>query len=177
MLHGEEREGGTPTLSDVPPTLRRPCPRVLCSREPHALTLVSPHPRAQYFNYTDTKLHYFSDAVLSGNPSALLAVNDGVKHPISRYSAWETYTCGESNDFTEIPASRYVNGSQWHELSFLGTAWAAAGVRYPAPVLGAYLAAVNSVGGAVSIDAQLFRNGSINSQQVAVLAAAAHRTT
>lgn len=136
------------------------------------LTLLMP----QYFGYDDDKLYPYSEAVRSGNPLALLALNHGVQHPISRYSAWENYTCGESNDFTEIPVSRFVNGSLWHELSFIGSAWAAPGVRYSAPVLGAYLAAVNSIGGAVSIDAQLFRNGSINAQQVAVLAAAHARS-
>ena len=101
-----------------------------------------------------------------------MALNQGVVHPISRYSIWEDYTCGESNDFTEIPHTRFVSGSQWHTLSFLGSAWAAPGLRYDSATLGAYIAAVNAAGGVVSVDVQLLRNGSMNAQQVGVLGAA-----
>lgn len=125
-----------------------------------------------YFNYTEEKLAPYLTAVRAGNPAALLALNHGVMHPISRYSRWEDYTCGESNDFTEIPASRFVNGSQWHTLSFLGTAWAAPGERYNASALGEYIGAVNGVGGAVTVDVQLLRNGSMNAAQTAVVGAA-----
>lgn len=125
-----------------------------------------------YFNYTEQKLQPYHDAIRAGNPAGLVALNHGVVHPISRYSEWEDYTCGESNDFTELPAARFVNGSQWHTLSFLGQAWAAPGVRYNGSALRAYVRAVEAVGGAVTVDAQLFRNGSINAEQVAVLAEA-----
>jgi hypothetical protein len=111
-------------------------------------------------------------AIRAGNPSGLVALNQGVVHPISRYSIWEDYTCGESDDLTEVPKSRFVNGSQWHTLSYLGTAWAASGIRYNASYLGSYISAVNSVGGVVSVDVQLFRNGSMNALQTSVLAAA-----
>jgi hypothetical protein len=122
-----------------------------------------------YFNYTDAKLEPYFTAARAGNPEALIALNHGVVHPIARYSAWEDYTCGESNDFSEVPATRFVNGSQWHTLSFLGAQWAQAGVRYNASALGSYVRTVNAVGGVVTVDAQLFRNGSINAQQVGVM--------
>jgi len=122
-----------------------------------------------YFNYSDTKLEPYFTAARAGNPDALLAFNHGVKHPISRYSAWEDYTCGESDDFSELPTSRFVSGSQWHELGYLGEQWAQGGVRYNATVLGPYVRAVNAVGGVLTVDAQLFRNGSINAPQVGVL--------
>ena len=124
------------------------------------------------FNYTPAKLRPYFDAVRAGNAGGLLAQNVGVRHPISRYSPWEDFTCGESNDLVEVPAARFVNGSQWHTLSFLGEAWAAGGVRYNATYLADYVRAVNAVGGVVTVDAQLFRNGSINAAQVAVIGAA-----
>ena len=111
-------------------------------------------------------------AIRAGNSAGLVALNQGVQHPISRYSVWEDYTCGESNDLSEVPLARFVNGSQWHELSFLGAGWAQPGVRYNASALAAYIASVNAVGGVVTVDVQLFRNGSMNAQQVGVLAAA-----
>jgi len=124
------------------------------------------------FGYNETKLRPYHDAIRAGNPTGLVALNQGVRHPISRYSQWEDYTCGESNDFTEVPTQRFVGGSQWHELSFLGGAWAGPGVRINSTALRTYRQAVNAVGGALTVDLQLFRNGSMNSQQVAALATA-----
>ena len=127
------------------------------------------------FNYTDEKLQPYSLAVRAGSSSSLLALNNGVMHPIRRYSAWEDYTCGESNDFSEVPAAQFVQGSQWHTLGYLGSAWASAGARYNASALGAYVRAVTAALGAVTVDVQLLRNGSINAQQLAVLAEAFKR--
>ena len=124
------------------------------------------------FNYSDAKLAFFNLAIRAGNPQGLVAVNHGVVHPISRYSAYEDYTCGESNDFTEIPAGRFVEGSQWHTLSFLGANWAQPGVRYDAATLGTYIRAVNAKLGAVTVDLQLLRNGSMNLSQAQVIGAA-----
>jgi len=126
----------------------------------------------EYFNYTSAKLRPYLDAVRAGNPGALLAQKHGVVHPIARYSPWEDFTCGESDDLVEVPAQRFVNGSQWHTLSFLGGAWAAGGVRFNATYLRDYVARVNAAGGVVTLDAQLFRNGSINAAQVAAIGAA-----
>jgi hypothetical protein len=125
-----------------------------------------------YFNYSDAKLAPYAAAARAGNPQALLAFNQGVRHPISRYSALEDYTCGESNDFSELPRARFVNGSQWHTLSFLGGSWAGQGLRYNGSALGAYVRGVNAVGAVVTVDVQLFRNGSLNLQQRSVLAEA-----
>jgi len=122
-----------------------------------------------YFNYTESKLYPYYSAIRTGNSNSLVALNHGVMHPISRYSEWEDYTCGESNDFTELPVGRFVNGSQWHTLSFLGTAWASPGVRYNATALGAYVTAVAALQGVVTVDVQLLRNGSINAQQIDIL--------
>lgn len=89
------------------------------------------------------------------------------------YSRWEDYTCGESDDFTDIPTSRSVGGLQWHTLGYLGARWAAAGTsRYNASMMRDYSQAVASGGGVLTVDLQLFRNGSMNADQVALLAEA-----
>jgi hypothetical protein len=126
----------------------------------------------RYFNYSDAKLAFFNLAIRAGNAQGLVAVNQGVVHPISRYSAYEDYTCGESNDLAEVPVDRFVNGSQWHTLSFLGANWAQPGVRYNASALGAYIGAVMARQGAVTVDLQLLRNGSMNFSQAEVIGAA-----
>ena len=85
-----------------------------------------------YFGYTDDLLKPYYDAARGGNAQALLALNHGVMHPISRYSEWEDYTCGESNEFKEVPAQRFVNGSElplscMHALLFSDVQWQASG--------------------------------------------------
>eukprot|EP00040_Diaphanoeca_grandis_P027230 m.154521 g.154521 ORF g.154521 m.154521 type:complete len:434 (+) comp30893_c0_seq2:45-1346(+) len=160
---------------------------------------------ASIYGYNDTLIKYYHDAIRAGNPSALIAVNNGVKHPIDNpktwanggeTSAWEDFTCGETDDFTDIPTSRWVVGPagdgpanitvQWHSLGYLGSEWAAPGfcqcagsqpdcsVKGCRPLrtedLKLYTQEVNSVGGVLTIDLQLLRNGSLNAQQASVLA-------
>ncbi len=124
------------------------------------------------FNYSDAKLQLYHDAIRAGNPAGDVALNGGVRHPIQRYSAWEDFTCGESDDFTEVPTARCVNGSQWHTRGYLGANWAAPGLRDKASYMREYVRAVEAVGGAVTVDLQLLRNGSMNASQVALLASA-----
>jgi hypothetical protein len=107
------------------------------------------------YGYTDPTLQPYHDAVRAGNPNAIVCMNNGVIHPIgkkghgrglqrhaaiptatlpwrapagnNRVSVWQDYTCGESNDFTDTPTSRFVqnlqpettNIAQWHTLGFL----------------------------------------------------------
>ena len=79
--------------------------------------------------------------------------------------------------------------AQWHTLSFLGPQWAAPGacvcctleiclhnscddpgcVPLNASTISRYTRAVNAVGGALTVDLQLLRNGSMNGEQVALL--------
>ena len=125
-----------------------------------------------YFNYTEEKLQPYHDAARAGNAQALVALNHGVVLPISRYSAWEDYTCGEVDALTEVPTSRFVNGSQWHTLSYVGATWAQGGATYNASYLQAYVRAVNAAQGVVTLDAQLFRNGSINAAQLELISQA-----
>lgn len=122
-----------------------------------------------YFNYTEEKLKPYYDAIRAGNPNGLIALNHGVMHPISRYSQYEDYTCGESDDLIEIPTQRFVNGSQWHTLSYVGANWAQPGIKYNSSQLGSYIKAVNAVQGAVTLDLQLLRSGFMNVSQVNVV--------
>jgi alpha-L-fucosidase len=125
-----------------------------------------------YFNYTEEKLAPYAAAIRTGNPNGLIALNHGVVHPISRYSMYEDYTCGESDDLTEIPTQRFVNGSQWHTLSYIGNNWAQPGIKYNSSQLGSYIRSVNAVQGVVTTDLQLLRSGYMNFTQVNVIGAA-----
>ena len=61
---------------------------------------------------------------------------------------------------------------QWHALGFLGSTWGAGGLSVNTTQMRLYTQRVQAVGGVVTVDLQLFRNGSLNAEQVAMLSAA-----
>ncbi|MCX7048590.1 MAG: alpha-L-fucosidase [Candidatus Sumerlaeota bacterium] len=72
----------------------------------------------------------YSAAVKHGNPHAIATYNPGVR--MIHYMQAEDYTAGELNDpFNVIPASRWLEGSQWHALTFLGGGWGRRDTRHP----------------------------------------------
>ena len=124
---------------------------------------------------------------------------------------WEDMTAGETNSFnswapSSLPHSRWVTGPtarsppkpfqkteelttvQWHQLSFLGSQWAAPGTcncpgispncsatgcsEFSPIDLKVYTQSINAVGGVLTVDLQLLRNGSLNRAQVRTLRSA-----
>jgi len=94
------------------------------------------------------------------------------------YSRHEDFTCGEQEVFRDVPASRFIEGRQWHILSFLGypalgnplgAGWGQPGVRYPAADLADYIQDVNDRGGVVSIDVLVYRDGGLDRSQLETL--------
>jgi hypothetical protein len=72
----------------------------------------------------------YADAVKRGNPAAIVTFNPGVK--LVRHTRAEDYTAGELNEpFSVVPSSRWVEGSQWHALTYLGSGWGQRDTRYP----------------------------------------------
>lgn len=97
-----------------------------------------------------------------------------------RYTQSENFMAGEANVFEELPTSRFVDGSQWHILSFLGApqfpdwcdqvvGWNALGCGYSADYMVDYVRKCNEFGGVVSIDAYLYDDGHIDWGQYEVL--------
>lgn len=131
------------------------------------------------FGYTDALLKKYKEAVLKGNPNAIVAFNNGVGRRVQYYSALDDFTCGEMNDFVDIPDGRFLDGVQWHTLAPLGAApdgdpwgsWCAQGVKRNAEYMSNYISRVNAKGGAVTIDIFLQRDGSFDPEQLEVLRA------
>jgi hypothetical protein len=93
----------------------------------------------------------YAEAVRRGNPKAIVTFNPGII--LKRHTQAEDYTAGELNDpFKVIPTSRWVDGSQWHALTFLGSSWGARNVRYPTREWQAWSKVVTAKGGAVTLD-------------------------
>ena len=131
-----------------------------------------------FIGYDQAKLGILAKALKAGNPKRIIAMNPGVLNGVRGYTPHEDYTCGEENSFHDQPASRWIDGEQWHILSFLGcgrshigAAWGMAGTGYTKQELIEYVFDVNNAGGVVSIDALLFRDGSLDRSQLELLKA------
>lgn len=101
--------------------------------------------------FNDEIAGLYKSAVRRGNPRAVVTFNPGVS--LKRHTRAEDYTAGELNEpFAYIPKSRWVDGSQWHALTFLGSFWGKRDLRYPVQPWRAWLKQVTDHGGAVTLD-------------------------
>lgn len=129
------------------------------------------------FGYTDELLLPYKEAVLAGNPNALVAFNNGVGKRVLPYSKWDDFTAGEMNDFFDLPDSRFLEGAQWHTLAPIGKSptgnewggWCAPGIKRDAAYMNDYIDKVNAKEGVVTIDIHLRRNGEFDPQQLDLL--------
>jgi hypothetical protein len=94
----------------------------------------------------------YEKAVKHGNPNGIATYNPGVS--LIRHTQAEDYTAGELNEpFDFVPQDRWVDGSQWHALTYLGGNWGERGTRIPTEKWTAWARAVAARGGAITLDA------------------------
>jgi hypothetical protein len=104
-----------------------------------------------HIQFNEAIARIYADAVKRGNPRAIVTFNPGVR--LVRHTRAEDYTAGELNDpFEVLPASRWVEGAQWHALTFLGSAWAGRDTRHPTERWVRWVGAAVEKGGAVTLD-------------------------
>jgi hypothetical protein len=104
-----------------------------------------------HIHFNEEIASLYADAVKRGNPKAIVTFNPGVS--LKRHTQAEDYTAGELNDpFGVVPASRWVNGSQWHTLTFLGSTWGKRNVRQPTERWRDWFQKVAAQGGVVTLD-------------------------
>jgi len=93
----------------------------------------------------------YAAAAKHGNPKAIVTFNPGVK--VIHHTGAEDYTAGELNEpFQSVPASRWLGGSQWHALTYLGSNWGQRDTRYPQERWADWVRAVVTKGGVVTLD-------------------------
>jgi hypothetical protein len=93
----------------------------------------------------------YSAAVKHGNPHSIATFNPGVR--LIHYTQAEDYTAGELNDpFEKLPAARWLDGSQWHALTFIGSRWGTRDVRHPTERWVSWAKAVAARQGVVTLD-------------------------
>lgn len=93
------------------------------------------HAKAMYLHDNKPNFESFSAAAKAGNPNAIVAFNPGIHVPVKTFAGYEDYTAGEvGTDFPMRdgynPASRkvetdlrWLNGSQYHILTYPGCWW------------------------------------------------------
>ena len=114
----------------------------------------------EYFGYTPELLKPYYDAIKKGNPDALVAMNNGIKPDYIKYYPDEDFVCGEYNDFTVLPKTRFVDGAQTHILAPLGISgdgseygrWRRPGLNRDKEYMIDFVKRANEIGMPVTID-------------------------
>lgn len=93
----------------------------------------------------------YAEAAKHGNAKAVVTFNPGVS--LKRATAAEDYTAGELNEpFAHTCEGRWLEGSQWHVLTFLGKTWGRRDTRYADEPWAAWVRSVTAKGGCVTFD-------------------------
>jgi hypothetical protein len=83
----------------------------------------------EHIHFNDAIADRYAAAVRHGNPKAIVTFNPGVR--VIRWTKAEDYTAGELNEPLQvIPAERWLDGSQWHALTYLGDSWMRRNTRF-----------------------------------------------
>ena len=105
----------------------------------------------EHVHFNEAIAQLYARAVKRGNPKAIVTFNPGVR--VIHYTRAEDYTAGELNEpFAVLPASRWLDGSQWHALTFIGSQWGQRNTRHPERRWAEWVAAVTAKGGVVTLD-------------------------
>ena len=104
-----------------------------------------------WIRFNEAIAQVYAGAVKHGNPKAIVTFNPGVR--VIHWTDAEDYTAGELNEpLTVVPASRWLKGSQWHALTYLGSNWGQRNARYSAQQWVDWVKAVTAQEGVVTFD-------------------------
>jgi hypothetical protein len=105
----------------------------------------------EHVGFNEVIAGIYAEAAKSGNPRSIVTFNPGVS--LIRHTKAEDYTAGELNEpFQYVPSSRWVDGSQWQALTFIGSHWSSRDSRFPASKWGDWVQQVIAGGGVVTLD-------------------------
>ncbi|MHB1357839.1 MAG: alpha-L-fucosidase [Anaerolineae bacterium] len=110
-----------------------------------------------------------SAAAKTGNPGSLVAYNPGVLTPIISLTPAEDYTAGEIAEAFPTCPGRWVEGAQYHVLSYLGERWSGGEPRLPVELVVAYTLYLQSRGGVMTWDLPVGLDGTIAPQYLSQL--------
>jgi hypothetical protein len=105
----------------------------------------------QHIRFNEAIAKTYASAAKHGNPKSIVTFNPGVR--VIRWTAAEDYTAGELNEpLGQIPSARWLDGSQWHALTYLGSNWGKRDTRYTGEQWAKWVAVVSGRGGVVTLD-------------------------
>lgn len=105
----------------------------------------------RHIHFNEAIATIYAAAARHGNPQSIVTFNPGVS--LVRHTQAEDYTAGELNEpFKESPTSRWVDGSQWQALTFLGSNWGARDTRFPATAWAEWVKQATAREGVVTLD-------------------------
>jgi hypothetical protein len=105
----------------------------------------------EHIGFGEPIARIYADAAKHGNRHSIVTFNPGVK--VIHYTEAEDYTAGELNEpLGVLPSSRWLKGSQWHALTYIGSQWARRDTRYPAEKWAKWVGDVAARGGVASLD-------------------------
>jgi len=124
------------------------------------------HPDIRFPDDEPPNLRTLRDAILSGNPQAIVTFNTGVRVPVAVATPYEDYTPGEiSKQLPACPGAwleKDGRKSRYHVLTYLGTSWGSGKApRFSDERAVRFTTDVTSKGGFVSLDVPPQRNGLI----------------
>jgi alpha-L-fucosidase len=105
----------------------------------------------EHIHFSEAIAELYAAAAKHGNPKGIVTFNPGVR--VIRHTQAEDYTAGELNEPLEtVPNARWLEGSQWHALTYLGSNWGRRDTRHAPEQWARWVAAVVAKGGAVTLD-------------------------
>ena len=127
------------------------------------------HSDTMYRDKTEPNFKSFAAATQAGNPKSIAAFNSGIKLPVVSTTKYEDYTAGEvtnhlpvSSDVSwERPIERFVDGAQYHILTYLGSSWGKDDIRFVDELVIGYTKNINSRDGVITWDIGVKKDGLI----------------
>jgi hypothetical protein len=105
-----------------------------------------------HIQFNEAIAQVYARAAKHGNPGAIVTFNPGVK--VIHYTDAEDYTAGKLNEpLTVVPTSRWLQGSQWHALTYLGSNWSKRDTRFSTRQWASWVKSVTAHEGVVTLDA------------------------
>ncbi len=110
-------------------------------------------PNTMYRSAQAPNFASFAASARKGNPDSIVAFNRGVIVPIVSISEQEDYTAGETDEPQRIRYNEFwVDGAQFHMLSYLGRNWSAGPPRFSTSQVIEWTTRIVGQGGVVSWD-------------------------
>jgi hypothetical protein len=123
------------------------------------------HADLMYEHPDEPNFKTMADAFRAGNPQSILAFASG-RNGVHSISEYEDYTAGEMGSYLNVPfkdrLSRWVDGKQYHILTFTGEDWGYGEPRFTKDFIAAYTRELNLHQAVITWDVPPSEDGTID---------------